>query len=93
MDDLIISDAEYTAVEKALSTFGKAAEEQITTYLRILTTICGTSIKEGATARNLKAFADHAKGMSGSVEELTNFMKKFLGSFVSSIDDADKYLY
>ena len=93
MGKLVVVDDEYGELKAALGSFGDVVEEQGTEYLRILAWICDSAITEGGAARNLKSFAIIARNLMGKTKELTDFMQTSCDALVTSIDQADEYLY
>lgn len=93
MDNLVVADDEYAKLKEALGVFGDAAEVQITEYLRIIASVCDAAVMDGGTAKNLKAFAICARDIMGRAKELTDYMQSSCDALLSSIDQADEYLY
>lgn len=72
---------------------GKEIESFLKEYISILESIKKTSIIRGDVAVELGKYINYAKKMKGQINNISETANKQCIKFISSVDNADQYLF
>lgn len=92
MRDIIVIDEGYKALDSFYVNVCSALEEQISSYIRILSSVPGDAMM-GKAAQNVSDLAEIASGFSGVISDIGECMSLQLQNYLAGIEGADDYLY
>ena len=59
----------------------------------ILSNVLDDAIMQGNTAENLMLFADEVQGLRSEAQEIAEQVRRAVENYVTSMDEADSYVY
>ena len=62
-------------------------------YIKILNNINRSAICQGDVAKALKSYIGYASRMKKQIQEISDIAQKETDKFLSSVDDADQYIF
>jgi len=94
MGNLKVKDEEYNEYFGAIQDFASAMEEDLISFINVLTKLCSTGVVDGSLAEKLKTFSFWVLELSGKTDELANdYMAPGAQTYLQDIDTADRNLY
>ena len=92
--ELIIADAEYSGAAEKYYTFATQMDGYVKEYVTILDQIVSQKCLQGTVAEKLSQFSALVSQMlSGQLAAIMKTQKRQMNDYISSVDDADEYLY
>ena len=68
-------------------------EQKLGELSDILSNVLDDAIMQGNTAENLMLFADEVQGLRSEAQEIAEQVRRAVESYVTSMDEADSYVY
>ena len=93
MADIKVKDDEYGDVANKLSKLGSDFVVALQQYSQILEYITANSLKSAAMSAALRNNSQSALAAKDTIEMVNERLEKECREFISSIDEADQYLY
>ena len=88
-----MADKEYFEMKNIYGSICSNTEKYVSDYLKIMNSITSGKLIEGEVAQAIAAFINRVSILKGQVKDIMKDLQKNIDSFVSDIDQADKYLY
>ena len=89
----IIDDSYCTAMGAYFKRQGDQLDEMVTEYINVLKTIRRTAILKGEMRDTLEIYITYAEKMKGKIGEISATAQSQVAKFLSSVDEADQYLF
>ncbi len=90
---LVVDDSGYQTAAQYFTRQGERYEEAIKAFVSILNEICSEGIISGDTADAMRAFAEYAGELKGTIGDVMKQASEQCTQFVSNVDSADQFLY
>jgi len=68
-------------------------EQKLGELSDILSNVLDDAIMQGNTAENLMLFADEVQGLRSEAQEIAEQVRRAVENYVTSMDEADRYVY
>ena len=68
-------------------------EQKLGELSDILSNVLDDAIMQGNTAENLMLFADEVQGLRSEAQEIAEQVRREVENYVTSMDEADSYVY
>lgn len=68
-------------------------EQKLGELSDILSNVLDDAIMQGNTAENLMLFADEVQGLRSEAQEIAEQVRRVVENYVTSMDEADSYVY
>ena len=68
-------------------------EQKLGELSDILSNVLDDAIMQGYTAENLMLFADEVQGLRSEAQEIAEQVRRAVEKYVTSMDEADSYVY
>ena len=68
-------------------------EQKLGELSDILSNVLDDAIMQGNTAENLMLFADEVQGLRSEAQEIAEQVRRAVENYVTSMDEADSYVY
>ena len=72
---------------------GQMLQSYLDRYIKILNNINRSAICQGDVAKALKSYIGYASRMKKQIQEISDIAQKETDKFLSSVDDADQYIF
>ena len=89
----IIDDAYCTAMGEYCKRQGERLDQMMADYVAIMETVRDTAIIKGDVHTVLQAYIDYAKKMKDNVGTISGNAQAQITKFLTSVDEADQYLF
>ncbi|BDR52723.1 hypothetical protein KIM372_06300 [Bombiscardovia nodaiensis] len=94
MDSNLIIDDDYVLrLGAECQRQGKAVEDLLNRYLRVMAMISSEAVPDGEIHRATVEFVNQAGRLSGKVGEASQLVSKICSSFIAQVDGDDQFLY
>lgn len=90
---LVVDDSGYQTASQYFTRQGERYEEAIKAFVSILNEICSEGIISGDTADAMRAYAEYAGELKGTIGDVMKQAAEQCTQFVSNVDSADQFLY
>lgn len=91
--DLVVDDDGIIAEAESLAGKTTMFELQLANLVRTLDNVVNTAIMEGNTSDNLAAFVEEVRGLQEEAGDIVEQLKATTANYVTSMDEADSYVY
>jgi hypothetical protein len=91
--DLYIVDADYNTLGNELKAYADFLATQTSEFINALNYINTHAIKSGNINLQIKGLSGAIKELPAAIKNVGENAKSLCGSYISEIDEADKYLY